>query len=138
VVWALEKFACFFQGHPVTVQSDHKNLAWVKKSAMPQLTRWRLRLQDFDFRIEYLPGPLNICADGLSRIGVDDKDMLISMADILPAYAAEQGLLSGAIPHRALNQVSAYRFSDKRARSRRLNKVSAESVWGEDPEDTND
>ncbi len=70
VVWALEKFACFFQGHPVTVQSDHKNLSWVKKSAMPQLTRWRLRLQDFDFRIEYLPGPLNICADGLSREGV--------------------------------------------------------------------
>jgi hypothetical protein len=138
VVWALEKFACFFQGHPVTVQSDHKNLSWVKKSAMPQLTRWRLRLQDFDFRIEYLPGPLNVVADGLSRIGVDDKDMLISMADILPAHAAEQSLLSGArnIPHRALNQISAYRSSDKRARSNQKRKCTAETIWGENPDDT--
>ena len=137
VVRALEKFACFFQGHPVTVQSDHKNLSWVKKSAMPQLTRWRLRLQDFDFRIDYLPGPLNVVADGLSRIGVDDKDMLISMADILPAHAAEQSLLSGTrnIPHRALNQISAYRNSDKRARSKQKSKCTAETIWDEYPDD---
>jgi len=67
IVWSLEKFAEYFQGHPVVVQSDHRNLSWVKRSAMPQLTRWRIRLQDFDFRIEYIPGPLNICSDGLSR-----------------------------------------------------------------------
>jgi hypothetical protein len=47
IVWSLEKFAEYFQGHPVTVQSDHRNLSWVKRSTMPQLTRWRLRLQDF-------------------------------------------------------------------------------------------
>jgi hypothetical protein len=138
VVWALEKFACFFLGHPVTVQSDHKNLSWVKKSAMPQLTRWRLRLQDFDFRIEYLPGPLNVCADGLSRIGIDDKDMLISMADILPAHAAEQSLLSGRqnIPHRALNRVSAYRYANKRDRSHHATKWTAETVWGDNPDES--
>jgi hypothetical protein len=137
VVWALEKFACFFQGYPVTVQSDHKNLSWVKKSAMPQLTRWRLRLQDFDFRIEYLPGPLNVCADGLSRIGVDDKDMLISMADILPAHAAEQSLLSGRqnIPHRALNRIYAFRGSNKRPRLQQAVKTTAQTVWGINPDD---
>jgi hypothetical protein len=128
VVWALEKFACFFQGHEVTVQSDHKNLSWVKKSAMPQLTRWRLRLQDFDFRLEYLPGALNICADGLSRLGVDDKDMMISMADILPAYAAEHSLLQGSvIPQRALN--SLYASKAKRARGEQRTKTAAEVVW---------
>ena len=136
VVWALEKFACFFQGHEVTVQSDHKNLSWVKKSAMPQLTRWRLRLQDFDFRLEYLPGALNVCADGLSRIGVDDKDMLISMADILPAHAAEHSLLQGKqIPHRALN--SFYK-SCKRAHGRRRTHTAAERAWGESSEDDSD
>jgi hypothetical protein len=133
VVWALEKFACFFQGHAVTVQSDHKNLSWVKKSAMPQLTRWRLRLQDFDFRLEYLPGPLNICADGLSRIHVDDTDMLISMADILPAHAAEQSLLAGKhIPHRALN--SMYRGSYRRREPQR-SKPNAELVWHHSSDD---
>jgi hypothetical protein len=126
VVWALEKFACFFQGHAVTVQSDHKNLSWVRKSAMPQLTRWRLRLQDFDFKLEYLPGALNVCADGLSRLGVDDKDMMISMADVLPAYAAEQSLLQGMhIPQRALNNVYANR---KRGRTD-MGGTASERVW---------
>jgi hypothetical protein len=133
VVWALEKFACFFQGHAVTVQSDHKNLSWVKKSAMPQLTRWRLRLQDFEFRLEYLPGPLNVCADGLSRIGVDDKDMLISMADILPAHAAEHSLLEGrSIPQRALN--SLYKMQ-KRTQGNRHQKTVAETIWDSSSDD---
>jgi hypothetical protein len=133
VVWALEKFACFFQGHPVTVQSDHKNLSWVKKSAMPQLTRWRLRLQDFDFRLEYLPGPLNICADGLSRIGVDDRDMLISIADVLPAHAAEQSLLnSQSVPYRSLNNIYA---NKKRGHDRQQLRTAAETVWNAHADD---
>jgi hypothetical protein len=103
IVWALEKFAEFFQGHPVTVQSDHRNLAWIKRSAMPQLTRWRIRLQDFDFKIEYLPGPQQIVADGLSRLGVDDKDLQITMGDFLPTNAAAISLLNTPMPLRALN-----------------------------------
>ncbi len=103
IVWALEKFAEFFQGHPVTVQSDHRNLAWIKRSAMPQLTRWRIRLQDFDFKIEYLPGPQQICADGLSRLGVDDRDLQITMGDFLPTNAATISLLNTPLPLRALN-----------------------------------
>jgi hypothetical protein len=103
IVWALEKFAEFFQGHPVTVQSDHRNLAWIKRSAMPQLTRWRIRLQDFDFKIEYLPGPQQVCADGLSRLGVDDKDLQITMGDFLPTNAAAISLINSPVPLRALN-----------------------------------
>jgi hypothetical protein len=103
IVWALEKFAEFFQGHAVTVQSDHRNLAWIKRSAMPQLTRWRIRLQDFDFKIEYLPGPQQVCADGLSRLGCDDKDLQITMGDFLPTNAAAISLLNSPIPTRALN-----------------------------------
>ena len=103
IVWSLEKFAEFFQGHPVTVQSDHRNLAWIKRSAMPQLTRWRIRLQDFDFKIEYLPGPQQVVADGLSRLGSDDKDLQITMGDFLPTNAAAISLLNSPLPLRALN-----------------------------------
>ena len=105
IVWSLEKFSEYFQGHPVTVQSDHKNLSWVKRSAMPQLSRWRVRLQDFDFKIEYIPGPANVCADGLSRLEIDDKDMLISMRDFLPTHAATESLLNSNIPIRQLSEL---------------------------------
>ena len=107
VVWSLEKFSTFHQGHHVTVQSDHRNLSWIKKSVMPQLTRWRLRLQDFDFSIEYYEGSRNICADGLSRIMVDDSDIEISMRDFIPEHAAQQSLMLGGVPVRCLNEYKA-------------------------------
>jgi len=122
VVWSLEKFSNFHQGHHVVVQSDHKNLSWIKKTAMPQLTRWRLRLQDFDFSIEYYEGVRNVVADGLSRKHVDDSDIDISIRDFIPEHAAAQSFLQGALPTRCLNQYSAVSV-----RNQKLN--AAEQIW---------
>jgi hypothetical protein len=125
VVWSLEKFSNFHQGHHVIVQSDHKNLSWIKKTAMPQLTRWRLRLQDFDFSLEYYEGAKNVVADGLSRKNVDDGDIDISMRDFLPEHAAQLSYLKGTVPVRCLNE---YRQRNaKRARSL----TASERVWGQ-------
>ena len=127
VVWSLEKFANFHQGHHVTVQSDHKNLSWIKKTAMPQLTRWRLRLQDFDFTLEYYKGADNVVADGLSRKFVDDKDIDISIRDFLPEHAAQHSYLQGNAPVRCLNQYSV-NTGDKRNPKRTI----AERIWEQD------
>jgi len=124
VVWSLEKFANFHQGHHVIVQSDHKNLSWIKRTVMPQLTRWRLRLQDFDFAIEYYEGSKNVCADGLSRKCVDDGDIEISIRDFLPEHVAQQSFLQGAMPMRCLNSYSATRRAN---RPDLMN--AAERVW---------
>lgn len=132
IVWSLEKFSEYFQGHPVTVQSDHKNLSWVKRSAMPQLSRWRVRLQDFDFKIEYIPGPANICADGLSRLEIDDKDMLISMRDFLPTHAATESLLNSNIPIRQLSEFvgrPTRRYGDGMSLR---SKTASEKIWESD------
>jgi hypothetical protein len=128
VVWSLEKFSNFHQGHHVIVQSDHKNLSWIKKTAMPQLTRWRLRLQDFDFSLEYYKGTDNVVADGLSRKFVDDKDIDISIRDFLPEHAAQQSHLQGAIPVRCLNE---YSVNDATSRYKRGEKelTAAEQLW---------
>ena len=127
MVWSLEKFANFHQGHHVTVQSDHKNLSWIKKTAMPQLTRWRLRLQDFDFTLEYYKGADNVVADGLSRKFVDDKDIDISIRDFLPEHAAQHSYLQGNAPVRCLNQYSV-NTGDKRNPKRTI----AERIWEHD------
>jgi hypothetical protein len=85
VVWALERFAEYTQGYHTIVECDHRNISFVKKSAMPQLARWRLRLQDMDFTVRYLSGPRNLTADGLSRQHVDDIE--VTMSDVIPEGA---------------------------------------------------
>jgi hypothetical protein len=93
VVWALERFAEYTQGYHTIVECDHRNISFVKKSAMPQLARWRLRLQDMDFSIRYLSGPRNLTADGLSRQHVDDVE--VEMKDVIPECALPSD--SGAV-----------------------------------------
>jgi hypothetical protein len=85
VVWALERFREFTQGYHVVVECDHKNISFVKRSTMPQLARWRMRLQDHDFSIRFLSGCLNATADGLSRTHVDDVE--VSLLDTMPECA---------------------------------------------------
>ena len=87
VVWSLERFAEFTQGYHVVVECDHRNISFVKKSSMPQIARWRLRLQDMDFTVRYLAGPNNLCSDGLSRQHVDDDDVGVDLSDVIPECA---------------------------------------------------
>jgi len=82
VVWALERFLEYTQGYHVVVECDHRNISFVKRSSMPQLARWRMRLQDHDFSIQFLSGQLNCVADGLSRSHVDDVE--VTLADAMP------------------------------------------------------
>jgi hypothetical protein len=96
VVWALERFHEFTQGYHVLVETDHRNISFVKRSSMPQLARWRMRLQDHDFSIRYLSGPRNLTSDGLSRQHVDDVE--VSLHDVVPECALDgSGVANNAV-----------------------------------------
>ena len=69
VIWACEKFHLYVYGKQITIQTDHKPLigllgAGGNRSA--RINRWVLRLLQYDFQLEYLPGQDNP-ADVLSR-----------------------------------------------------------------------
>jgi len=72
IVWCVERLRDWLWGKPFTVFTDHKSLIWVKTAMMDhgRLTRWALKLSDFQFDIEYKPGAQNAVADCLSRIHV--------------------------------------------------------------------
>ena len=74
VVWAVEKFRAYIDGHPLIVKSDHQPLKWLLTLKTPsgRLIRWALKLQSFDIRYEYVPGRANVVADTLSRPNCDD------------------------------------------------------------------
>ena len=71
VQFSLERFNQYTYGKRVTIESDHKPLeAIVKKalaSAPPRLQRILLRMQKYDYMLEYKPGKELVLPDMLSR-----------------------------------------------------------------------
>jgi len=86
VVWACEKFRPFVECTKFTVQTDHKALTWLMDMKDPKgrLARWVLRLQGYDFVIDYRPGAINHVPDTLSRNPIikDDSDFLPEVFNI--------------------------------------------------------
>jgi hypothetical protein len=104
VVWALERFQEYTMGYKVIVETDHRNISFVKRSAMPQLARWRMRLEAFDFDVHYRCGALQQVADGLSRSACDDEGIdavAIHYSDVIP-----ECVLANATPAESLKLVA--------------------------------
>ena len=74
VVFALEKFNDYTFGQKTTVYTDHQPLVSIVKKplhiAPRRLQRMMIRLQKYDFEVQYMPGKDMVLADTLSRAPV--------------------------------------------------------------------
>ena len=72
IVYGVERFHTYLYGQKFTVRTDHKPLVMILQkplvNAPPRLQRMLLRLQQYDFQIEYKPGKDMTLADTLSRL----------------------------------------------------------------------
>ncbi|MBS1650721.1 MAG: DDE-type integrase/transposase/recombinase, partial [Bacteroidetes bacterium] len=70
LIWALEHFNTYCEGHEYTCLTDHRALTYLisnKESNNQRITRWILRLQPYNLKVEYIKGTNNNTADLLSR-----------------------------------------------------------------------
>jgi len=67
IVFCLDKSRLLLTG-PVVVQTDHRNLQYMRSSINHRVQRWATLISDFDFIIEHIPGARNTVADCLSRL----------------------------------------------------------------------
>lgn len=76
VIWAVKHFRPYLYGKKFVIYTDHRPLAWLYSLKEPnsKLTRWRLRLEEYDFEIRYKKGQQNTNADALSRIRINALD----------------------------------------------------------------
>jgi hypothetical protein len=70
IVWAVTHLRSYLEGNEFTVRTDHHALLWVMNLSDSQgrLARWRLRLAEFTFKVEYHPGIAHHAADAMSRL----------------------------------------------------------------------
>lgn len=70
IYFAAKRFRPYLYGKPFTIYTDHEPLTKELKltDATGRVTRQRLYLEQYDFKIVYKKGKQNVVADGLSRI----------------------------------------------------------------------
>lgn len=70
VVWAITVFRPYLYGREFIVQTDHKPLIGIfrTKDISSRLLRWKLKLDEYDYKIVHVPGKKIPHADGLSRM----------------------------------------------------------------------
>lgn len=87
LVWSIQYFIPYLYGRQFSIYTDHRPLRWLFSLKDPQnskFIRWRTKLQDYDFDIEYKKGKLNTNADALSRIEIhpiDTESMQVNIDD---------------------------------------------------------
>lgn len=67
IVYPVERLHDILIGRHFFLETDNRNLLWMHKSSSPKVTRWRLRLQQYNFTILHSPGVKNP-ADCISRL----------------------------------------------------------------------
>ena len=79
VAWAVEKFHHFLYGCHFILETNQKLLETILSrslnQATPRLQCILIRTLPYSFTVRYIPGPKNLLADCLSRLG-DQKDTI--------------------------------------------------------------
>jgi hypothetical protein len=81
VMWATKHFRCYLFGKKFLVRNDHAALKFLRNfvEINSRLMRWSLRLSEFDFEIEHVPGSKIKYVDILSRhVGQVEDTQLMS------------------------------------------------------------
>ena len=73
IVYTLKKLNYLLGDRQFTLKTDHKNLTYLDADANEKVKRWKIAVQQYDMILEYIKGPLNIIADGMSRLVASNK-----------------------------------------------------------------
>ena len=90
LVWSCQILRPYLEGRHFTAYTDHQCLRWLLDATdvSGRLARWRLRLSEFTFRVEYRKGSQNAVADAMSRLLTSERDLSMIQEEI-PAFLVE-------------------------------------------------
>ena len=76
IVWSISMLRPYLEVTEFVIRTDHDPLKWLLNLSDPtgRLGRWRLRLSEFNFTVEYCPGRKHQMAYGMSRLRTEEGD----------------------------------------------------------------
>lgn len=91
VVWAVKYFRCYLTGVHFALVTDHSAIKWLLslKDSTSRLTRWALKLQQYNYTVVHKPGKKHLNADALSRAVLKLNQEVLPVMD-LDAIRQEQ------------------------------------------------
>lgn len=92
VVWGVKYFRPYLLGKEFTIMTDHKPLLYLfgMKDPSSRLLKFRLTLEEYDFKISYIKGKDNVVADALSRIVITSDELKRTNEKILTVMTRAQ------------------------------------------------
>ena len=78
MVWRIKNFRNYLIANHFKVYTDHYSLQWLRsmKHESFLLQRWAAQLEDYDFEVLHGPGKNQGHADALSRLSLDNVNLL--------------------------------------------------------------
>lgn len=75
--WAVKYFRSYLYARRFKILTDHRPLVYLFSLTDPssRLTKFRLRLEEYDFYVEYIKGSGDVTADVLSRINLNIDEL---------------------------------------------------------------
>ena len=91
IVESLKRFRPLLYGTSFRICTDHKALEFLmgQRNLSPRQSRWLDVLNEFKFKIHYIPGSTNVLADALSRIYSDEP---LGIERATSEYVGEDGV----------------------------------------------
>lgn len=111
VVWGTKYFRPYLFGRRFTIMTDHKPLIYLfsMKDPNSRLLKFRLALEEYDYKIVYVKGKNNAVADALSRVELTSEDLKAMNEKIMAVMTRAQrrkveGEKDDSIPNIANNK----------------------------------
>ena len=67
IFWTFKQLRAILRDRHFTVETDHRNLLYIKTDSNPMIVRWYVDMQEFDYTLKDILGSANPIADGISR-----------------------------------------------------------------------
>ena len=89
IVQSFEKMEHLIKDRFFTLRTDHENLTRTYSTGSAKVLRWKMQIQEFTFKDEFLKGEDNPIADGFSRLCAKSDEEESNWANAIEEFAPD-------------------------------------------------